>query len=92
MRHLKQVLAAATAATLGLATTGCDSPAQQEVDAQAEAIDEAYEADADLVEAYAEGGPNEEAAEKAADALRKEGEETKDHLKDMSDELGDTPQ
>ena len=58
----------------------------------ATAIDEADEAQADLVEAMEAGGPNEEAAEIQADAIRERGEETKDHLENMADEMDDTPQ
>lgn len=78
----------------GLALAGCDSQAENEVEQQAEALDEAYEADADLTEAYAEGAPEavQDAAEKEADRLRREGEETKDNLEDMADEMDTSPQ
>jgi len=38
------------------------------------------------------GGPNEEAAEVQADAIRERGEETKDELEDAADEMDSTPQ
>lgn len=87
-----KTLAIAATAALGLALAGCDSAAEQEVEKTAEAIDESYEAQADMLEASEAGGPSEAAAEKQADALRKEGEQIKDHLEDAADELDSTPQ
>ena len=84
------LFAAATAA--GLALAGCDSQAENEVEEIATAIDEADEAQADLVESMEAGGPNEEAAEAQAEAIRERGEETKDELEDAADEMDSTPQ
>ena len=84
------IIPAAAALAWGLAA--CDSKAENEVEEQAEAIDEAYEADADLEEAMTEGGPEEEAGEARADQLRRTGEETKDELEDAADEMDSTPQ
>ena len=64
----KLAIFAATAAALALAA--CDSEAENQVEETATAIDEADEAQADLVEAMEAGGPNEEAAEIQADAIR----------------------
>jgi outer membrane murein-binding lipoprotein Lpp len=86
-----RVIFIAVAAT-GFALAGCDSRAENEVEEQATAIDEAYEADADLEEAMTEGGPDEKAGEAKADALREEGEETKDRLEDEADEMDAAPQ
>jgi outer membrane murein-binding lipoprotein Lpp len=82
----------AAAAAAGLALAGCDSQAENEVEQTATAIDESYEAEADLVEAVEAGGPNEQAAEKQADALREEGEEIKDRLEEEADEMDAAPQ
>ena len=87
----KRVIFTAVAAT-GFALAGCDSQAENEVEEQATAIDEAYEADANLEEAMTEGGPDEKAGEQKADALRETGEETKDKLEDEADEMDATPQ
>ena len=87
----KRVIFAAVAAT-GFALAGCDSKAENEVEEQATAIDEAYEADADLEEAMTEGGPEEEAGEARADQLRETGEETKDQLEDDADDMDALPQ
>ena len=81
----------AVAAT-GFALAGCDSQAENEVEEQATAIDEAYEADANLEEAVTKGGPDEKAGEQRADALREKGEKIKDHLEDEADELDAAPQ
>jgi outer membrane murein-binding lipoprotein Lpp len=82
----------AAAAATGFALAGCDSPAENEVEQTAEAIDESYEAEADLVESMEAGGPSEEAAEAEADALREQGEETKDRLEDDADAMDALPQ
>jgi uncharacterized lipoprotein NlpE involved in copper resistance len=87
----KLAIIAATAA-FGFALAGCDSKAENEVEEQAEAIDEAYEADADLEESLTQGGPDEKAGEAAADAMREQGEDIKDHLEDEADQMDSTPQ
>ncbi|GEM_PF-1342706 len=77
----------------GLALTGCKTEAQREVDQQAEAIDDSYEAEADLREAIAAGAPNavQNEARNQAEALREQGERTKDHLQNMAKELKEVP-
>ncbi len=86
-----RVIFTAVAAT-GFALAGCDSKAENEVEQQATAIDESYEADANLEEAMTEGGPEEKAGEQRADAMREKGEDIKDHLEDEADEMDKTPQ
>lgn len=85
-------LAIIAAAGLGLSLAACDSQAENQVEETATAIDEADEAEADLIEAMEEGGPNEEAAEVQADAIRERGEETKDELEEAADDMDATPQ
>jgi hypothetical protein len=75
----------------GLLLSGCDSQAQKEVKQQAKAIDQSYEAEADLKEAVAAGSPNAAAAHNQAEALRNEGEKTKDHLVGEARELSKVP-
>lgn len=77
----------------GLALSGCQSQAQKEVDQQAKAIDKSYEAEADLKEAVAAGSPKvvRVAVHNQAEALRNEGEATKDHLKAEAKELSKVP-
>ena len=87
----KRAIFTAVAAT-GFALAGCDSQAENEVEEQATAIDEAYEADANLEEAMTEGGPDEAAGEATADALREKGEDTKDELEDAADDMDAAPQ
>ena len=79
-------------AATGLALAGCDSQTENQVEQQATALDEAYEADADLEEAMTADGPEEAAGEAKADALREKGEEIKDHLEDEADEMDALPQ
>ena len=80
------------AAGFGVSLAACDSQAENQVEETATAIDEADEAEADLLESMEAGGPNEEAAEIQADAIRERGEETKDDLEDAADEMDATPQ
>jgi len=84
---MKTLLKFGAIAALGLTLAACDSQAEKEIDQQAEAIDESYEAQADVVEAMGKGSPDEEAAKQQADQLRKQGEQTEEHLKDMAKEL-----
>lgn len=58
----------------------CDSQGTKEVKQEAKAIDKSYQAQADLVEAVNKNGPNANAAEARADALRNQGAEIKDRL------------
>jgi len=85
---MNKLVTIAGAAALSLSACSNDTPAENEVEKQAEAIDEAYEADARVEEAFAKGAPNEEQIRDRADALRKEGEQIKDDLKEQADELG----
>lgn len=75
----------------GLTLVGCqnETPAQKEVNKQAQAIDDSYKAEAEVVESLAEGAPKAEqkAAESQADGLREEGKQIKDNLKDAAKEL-----
>lgn len=85
-------LAVLAAVSLGLSSAACDSQAENQVEETATAIDESYEAEADIVESIEQGGPNEAAAEAQADALRDEGEEIKDDLEDAADDMDAAPQ
>lgn len=87
-----KTLAALAAASFALALAACDSEAENQVEETATAIDEADEAQADLIETMEAGGPNEEAAEEQADAIRERGEETKDELEDAADQMDAAPQ
>ena len=89
---MKKLAVFASAATLGLTLAACDSEAENQVEETATAIDEADEAQADLIESMEAGGPNEQAAEEQADAIRERGEETKDELEDAADQMDATPQ
>jgi len=79
-------------ATAFLALAACDSAAENEVEQTAEAIDESYEAEADINRALAEGTPQEEAVDEGADRLEAEGEAIKDDLEDQADDLDTAPQ
>lgn len=85
-----RILIACTVGVIALA--GCDSQAENQVEQQAEAIDESYEAEAKVEEALTDDTPEEAAGDAKADALRKQGEEIKDHLEDEADEMDAAPQ
>jgi hypothetical protein len=74
-----------------LAVAGCDSQGTKEVKQTAKAIDQSYEAQADVVEAAGKNAPDSNATEAKADALRNEGEAIKDKLiKDQKQVQKDT--
>jgi hypothetical protein len=90
MTKTAKFLGIATCVALALGIAACNkTPAEKQVDAQAEAIDKSYEADAALTEGAAKGTTAEDQAEQQADALRDKGEAVKDHLKNEADELHD---
>jgi hypothetical protein len=89
MTNLARIAGLASCASLALGLAACNkTPAEKQVDAQAEAIDKGYQADAAMTEANAKGTTSEDQAEKEADALRDKGDAVKDHLKQEADELG----
>jgi hypothetical protein len=67
-------------AAICFTTAACESEATEEAKRQAKAVDESYEAEADLKESLAQGGPDENAVHEEAEALRNKGESIKDHL------------
>ena len=90
MSNLTRIAGLASCASLALALVACNkTTAEKQVDAQAEAIDKGYQADAAMTEANAKGTTSEDQAEKEADALRDKGDAVKDHLKKEADELHD---
>jgi hypothetical protein len=90
MTKIANLLGMVTGVALAIGVAGCDreTTAEKQVEAQANAIDEGYQADAKLVEANAEGTAGEEQAEKQADALRDKGDAVEDDLKKEAVELG----
>ena len=88
---MKMLAMIAGLAVVGCGLTACNSKAQNEVDQIANGIDKRAEANADILEASEAGGPNAEAAKEQADAIRRQDEETKDHLKKEARELGSVP-
>jgi hypothetical protein len=87
MKKLFESAVVAGLAAVCLTTAACDSQATKEVKKQADAIDQSYEAEADLKEASALSAPNENAVHEEADALRNKGEAIKDHLKNEAEEV-----
>ena len=87
-----RTMAAGAVLAAGLALGACDSEAEDQTEDLAEAVDESYEAEADMVSTMEQGGPNEDAALGRADQLREEGEQIKDDLENSADEMDDTLQ
>ena len=87
---MKKLAIAAGAAAMALGAAGChkDTPAEKQVEKQADAIGDAYKADAKMVRAEAAGAPDQKAQEAAADSLENKGEAVEKHLKNEADELG----
>ena len=77
---MKTAIKAAVLATFCFGVAACDSKGTQEVKDTAKALDESYEAQADLVDAAGTNAPDNAAVEAKADALRNEGEAIKDNL------------
>jgi hypothetical protein len=92
MTTMLKTFATLSLGALGLALAGCDSQAENEVELQAEAIDEAAEGDARMVEAFGQNTPEEGESNDAAVNIAEEGEQTKDELEDMADEMDEAPQ
>lgn len=79
---MRKMFASALVLSLCVATAGCDSLGTKEAKRDAKAVDESYNAQADLVEATTRDAPRNvaEQGKAEAEALRKKGEEIKDHL------------
>jgi hypothetical protein len=90
MLKFAKFLGIASSVALGIGVAACNkTPAEKQVDAQAEALDKAYEADADMTKAYAKGTSDEHQADKQADALEAKGDQIKNQLKNEADEMHD---
>lgn len=91
MTNFARIAGLASCASLALALAACnkETTAENQVEAQADAIEKGYDADAALTKARAKDTPGEEQAEKQADALRDKGDAVEDHLKKEADEMGD---
>ncbi|MFC4254218.1 hypothetical protein GRI97_02190 [Altererythrobacter xixiisoli] len=86
-RHTALIAAAA----LGLMVSACQqSEAEREVKDQADAIEESYDAEADLQESLAQSAPDEAAVKAEADKLREQGDAERKHLDNMAEELRET--
>lgn len=83
---MKKFFLAASALTLGLGVAACDSPAENAMEDEATAIDEAAEAQADAME---DAGT---ITDEQADAIEEQGEETKDAMEEQADDMDAAPQ
>lgn len=86
---MKKLVIAIGVAALALSVGGCSkTPAQKEVDKQADAIGDSYKADADVQRSLASGAPDQKAQDQAADQTEQKGKAIEKHLKNEADELG----
>lgn len=83
-------IAAASMLAMGLAA--CDSGAENAMEEEAVAVDEAAEAQADSMREMADGTATEEAVDEQADAVEAAGEEKKDAMEDAADNMDAAPQ
>ena len=87
MKRIVEIALMASLGALCLSTAACDTKGTKEVKQEAKAIDESYEAQADLVEATGKYGPDNAASAAKADAIRDKGEAIKDHLIHEAEEV-----
>jgi len=73
-----RLLSATAVLAFGMSLAACDSAAENEVESQAEAIDEMAETQADAIE---------EVDPAAAEMIEDSGEETKDAMEDSADAM-----
>ena len=87
---MKKLAITAVASVLALGAVACsdDTPAENEVERQADAIHDAYDADAEVKDSLAQGAPDEEIQEDQADQLREKGDQVRVDLKQQADEMG----
>src|SRR5689334_11888373 len=87
---MKKLLLIAGAAAMALGASGCNkaTPAQKDVEKQADAIGDAYKADAKVQESLARGAPDEKAQKDNAEALENKGEQIEKNLKHEAKEMG----
>lgn len=89
----KVQIAAGGALVLALGACSGETEAQREINAQAEAVEESFDAQADVIESLARGAPEaeQEQAEMQADALRDQGTAYRERLQEGARELRDVP-
>ena len=81
---MKKLIGAASVAALGLALAACESPAENEMEEQAEIIDDQSEMRADELE--------DAGLEQPAEIVEERGEEVADMLEDRADQMDEAPQ
>lgn len=94
MKNLFKMAMVVPMAATGLALAGCDSPAENAMEDQAEMVDETAEAQADAMHDAADemGGAAGEAMEDKADAVEEAGEAKKDAMEEQADNMDAAPQ
>ncbi len=81
---MKKLIATASAAALGLALAACDSPAENQMEDQADAVEDQADMRADQLE---DAGMDQQ-----ADMVEERGEEKADMMEDQADDMDATPQ
>lgn len=85
---MNKAIVAVLAAALALGACHKDTPAENQLEKQADAIGDSYKADADVQRALAEGAPNENSENIQADRLEAQGKAIEKNLKKEADEMG----
>ena len=79
MKTVAKTVLVTSMAALGLSLAACDSAAENNMEDQATAVDEAAEAQAEQLD--------DAGMEEQAEAVAEQGEETKDAMEDQADEM-----
>ncbi|MXP15419.1 hypothetical protein GRI44_11725 [Altererythrobacter confluentis] len=85
MKSIFKAAMVSSVAAMSLGLAACDSAAENQMEDEATAIDEAAEAQADNMEAAG-------ASEAAVEAVEEQGEETKDAMEEQADNMDAAPQ
>ena len=87
---MNKLVMMAAAAAISVGATACQkaTPAQKQVEKQADAIGDAYKADADLQKSLAQGAPDEKIQKQQAEQLEKKGDQIEKNLKHDAKEMG----
>ncbi|GGD71754.1 hypothetical protein GCM10010990_21550 [Croceicoccus mobilis] len=82
--HMKKLIATASAVALGLGLAACDSPAENAMEDQAEAVEDQGEMQEDMLE--------DAGMEEQADMVEEQAEETADAMEEQADDMDATPE
>jgi len=81
---MKKLIATASTVALGLALAACDSPAENAMEDQAEAVEDQAEMEADALD--------DAGMEEQADMVEEQGEERADAMEEQADDMDAAPE